>query len=125
MARSMKSLSDHFGLIPLVIISPSDTNLISEGSEFRRKFMDMIISMSDKEYFQDLIQYNKTISQRNSLLKYFAANFTFDQDNIEIYDEQLSCFGERILAKRKLFIKEFEPIFNKRYQSYYSKIKSG
>lgn len=111
-----EKLSDHFGLIPLVIISPSDTNLISEGSEFRRKFMDMIISMNDKEYFFDLIQYNKTISQRNSLLKYFASNFTFDRDNIEIYDEQLVEFGERIFEKRKLFIKEFKPIFNRRYK---------
>ena len=113
--KEYEKLSDHFGLIPLVIISPSDTNLISEGSEFRRKFMDMIISMNDKEYFQDLIHYNKTISQRNSLLKYFAANFTFDQDNLDIYDGQLSEFGVRIYEKRKSFIKEFAPIFNKRY----------
>ena len=110
-----EKLSDHFGLIPIVIISPSDTNLISEGSEFRRKFMDMIISMNDKDYFQDLIAYNKTISQRNSLLKYFAANFTFDKDNLEIYDEQLSDYGLRIFEKRKAFIKEFTPIFNRRY----------
>lgn len=113
--KEYEKLSDHFGLIPLVIISPSDTNLISEGSEFRRKFMDMIISMNDKEYFQDLILYNKTISQRNSLLKYFAANFTFDRDNLDIYDDQLSTFGARIHEKRKAFIKEFAPIFNKRY----------
>jgi len=113
--KEYEKLSDHFGLIPLVIISPSDTNLISEGSEFRRKFMDMIISMNDREYFQDLILYNKTISQRNSLLKYFAANFTFDRDNLDIYDDQLSAFGVRIFEKRKAFVKEFTPIFNKRY----------
>ena len=113
--KEYEKLSDHFGLIPLVIISPSDTNLISEGSEFRRKFMDMIISMNDKEYFQDLILYNKTLSQRNSLLKYFAANFTFDHDNLDIYNEQLCSFGERIYNKRKAFIQEFSPIFNKRY----------
>ena len=120
-----EKLSDHFGLIPLVIISPSDTNLISEGSEFRRKFMDMIISMNDKEYFYDLIQYNKTISQRNSLLKYFASNFTFDRDNIEIYDEQLIVFGERIYEKRKLFIEEFKPIFDKRYKHIIEKSTSS
>lgn len=113
--KEYEKLSDHFGLIPLVIISPSDTNLISEGSELRRKFMDMIISMNDRAYFHDLIHYNKTISQRNSLLKYFASNFTFDSDNLEIYDEQLTVFGERIFEKRKSFIKEFTPIFNKRY----------
>lgn len=113
--KEYEKLSEHFGLIPLVIISPADANLISEGSELRRKFMDMIISMNDRAYFQDLIFYNKTISQRNSLLKYFAANFTFDQDNIDIYDEQLTTFGERIYKKRLEFVEEFSPIFNKRY----------
>lgn len=113
--KEYEKLSEHFGLIPLVIISPADTNLISEGSDLRRKFMDMIISMNDKSYFHDLIVYGKTVSQRNSLLKYFAANFTFDADNLEIYNEQLVEYGERIYEKRKSFIQEFTPIFNRRY----------
>lgn len=114
--KAYEKLSEHFGFLPLVIISPSDTNLIVEGSEVRRKFMDMIISMGDKEYFHDLIHYNKVVSQRNSLLKYFGANFTFDKDNLEIYDEQLVSYGNRIYSKRKDFIEEFTVIFEKRYQ---------
>lgn len=113
--KEYEKLSEHFGLLPLVIISPSDTNLISEGSDIRRKFIDMIISMSDREYFLDLIQYQKVITQRNALLKYFALNFTFDRDNLEIYDDQLVEYGERVYKKRKSFIKEFAPIFSKRY----------
>lgn len=114
--KDYEKLSEHFGLIPLVIISPSDSNLIQEGSELRRKFMDMIISMDDREYFQDLIRYNKVLSQRNSLLKYFALNFSFDQDTLDIYNEQMVEYGTNIYAKRQRFGNEFEPIFLKRYE---------
>ncbi|MDH3322855.1 MAG: DNA replication and repair protein RecF [Flavobacteriaceae bacterium] len=113
--KEYEKLSDHYGLIPLVIISPSDTNLIVEGSEMRRKFMDSIISLNDKDYLRSLLKYNKILSQRNSLLKYFAANFTFDSVNIEVYNEQLIQYGEELFEKRKLFIEKFMPIFKSRY----------
>ena len=113
--KEYEKLSDHFGLLPVVIISPSDTNLIVEGSDMRRKFMDSIISLYDKEYLQILIKYNKVLTQRNSLLKFFAANYTFDQTNIDVYDEQLVKYGEIIFDKRKEFLSEFIPIFQKRY----------
>ncbi len=111
--KEYEKLSDHYGFLPLVIISPYDTDLIIEGSEVRRKFMDMIISMNDPDYFQNLIRYNKTISQRNALLKYFAANFVFNRDNLEVYDTQLVEYGTSIHLKRKAFIDEFIPIFEK------------
>ncbi len=114
--KEYDKLSDHFGLLPVVIISPSDTNLIIEGSDMRRKFMDSIISLYDKEYLQFLINYNKVLAQRNSLLKYFAANRTFDQTNIDVYDEQLVSLGEIIFEKRKEFLSEFIPIFQRRYK---------
>lgn len=123
--KEYEKLSDHFGLIPLVIISPSDANLIIEGSDLRRKFMDSIISLNDKDYLQNLIKYNKILAQRNSLLKYFAANFTFDAVNIEVYNEQLITYGERLLEKRKLFIKKFIPIFEKRYQHIVNALSEG
>ena len=111
-----EKLSNHIGLIPLVIISPSDTNLIIEGSEVRRKFVDSVISQSDKSYLQNLIAYNKILSQRNSLLKYFALNHTFDALNLNIYNEQLVDFGHKIYEKRKQFLTDFIPLFRKRYQ---------
>ncbi len=114
--KEYEKLSEHIGLIPLVIISPNDTNLIVEGSIIRRKFMDSVIAQSDKEYLQHLIAYNKTLSQRNSLLKYFALNHTFDTLNIEIYNKQLIEFGEPIHQKRKVFFEKFTPIFKERYQ---------
>lgn len=108
-------VSDHIGFIPTVIISPADRDLIIEGSETRRKFMDGVISQSDQSYLQSLLNYTKQISQRNSLLKYFAANSTFDRDTLEVYNHQISKLGQDLFEKRKSFLKEFIPIFNKRY----------
>ena len=114
--KEYEKLSEHIGFLPLVIISPSDSNLIVEGSDLRRKFMDSIISLNDKDYLQSLLKYNKVISQRNSLLKYFAANHTFDSVNIEIYNEQLIKYGTELYNKRKDFINEFKIIFKSRYE---------
>ncbi len=114
--KEYEKLSEHIGLMPLVIISPNDTNLISDGSDVRRKFMDGVIAQSDKAYLQDLISYNKVLTQRNSLLKYFAVNHTFDALNIDIYNQQLVEFGSKIHDKRIKFTKEFIPIFEKRHQ---------
>ena len=114
--KQYEKISNHIGLIPLVIISPADTNLIVEGSDVRRKFMDGVIAQSDKQYLQDLILYNKVLTQRNSLLKYFALNHTFDAVNLSIYNEQLVSLGVRIFEKRKLFLTEFIPIFKESYR---------
>lgn len=109
-------LSDHIGLIPLVIISPSDRDLITEGSETRRKFIDSVISQGNKTYLQNLINYNKVLTQRNALLKYFALNNTFNQDTLSVYNDQLSEYGKYIHDQRKAFLKEFIPIFKQRYK---------
>jgi DNA replication and repair protein RecF len=108
--------SDHIGLLPLVIISPADRDLIIEGSETRRKFIDSVISQSDKEYLSDLIKYTKVLAQRNALLKYFALNHTFNGDTIDIYNNQLTEYGTRIFEKRHAFLKAFIPVFKARYK---------
>lgn len=110
-------LAEHIGTIPLVIVSPSDRDLILEGSETRRKFMDGVISQSDKLYLDDLLAYNKALTQRNSLLKYFAKNGRFDRDQLEIYDEQLIERGQRIHEKRAVFMEEMKPIMLEAYAS--------
>ncbi|QBZ98162.1 DNA replication/repair protein RecF [Flavobacterium sangjuense] len=107
-----EKFSDHIGFIPLVIISPADSDLIIEGSETRRKFIDTVISQLDSSYLQQLIQYQKIISQRNALLKYFALNHVFETDTLSIYNEQLNTLGQFIFEKRKKFLKDFIPIFN-------------
>lgn len=109
--------SDHIGFIPLVMISPADVDLITEGSETRRKFIDSVISQLDAGYLQELIQYQKILSQRNALLKYFALNHVFETETLAIYNEQLDGLGQRIFDKRKTFISDFIPIFNKHHQT--------
>ncbi len=116
-----EKFSEHIGLIPLVIISPADRDLIIDGSETRRKFVDSVISQLDKEYLQEIIKYQRIIVQRNALLKYFAINHTFDKETLLIYNEQLTELGQNIFEKRKQFLEEFIPIFNQ----YYSEISSN
>jgi DNA replication and repair protein RecF len=114
--KSYEKFSEHIGKFPLVIISPADRDLVTEGSETRRKFIDGVISQQNKQYLFDLLAYNKVLSQRNALLKYFAANRTFDALNLSVYDEQLSDYGSRIYNVRKAFLEKFIPIFNAKYQ---------
>ena len=115
--KQYEKFSDHIGFIPLVIISPADRDLIIEGSETRRKFIDSVISQLDSNYLQELIHYQKILTQRNALLKYFALNHVFENDTLSIYNEQLNTLGQRIFEKRKQFLEDFIPIFNKHHQA--------
>ena len=115
--KSYDKFSEHVGFIPLVIISPADTDLITEGSDTRRKFIDSVISQLDSTYLYELIQYQKILSQRNALLKYFALNHVFENDTLAIYNEQLNALGQRIYEKRKSFLSDFIPIFNQHHNA--------
>lgn len=110
-----ETLGAHIGFLPLVLISPADRDLITEGSLTRRKFIDGVISQSDSTYLDTLLRYTKTVSQRNSLLKYFSANQTFDQITLDIYNQQMQELGSVIFEKRKEFLETFTPIFINRY----------
>lgn len=119
--KAYDRLADHIGYLPSVMISPYDSNLISDSGESRRKFLDAMISQTDSSYLFDLIQYQKTIQQRNALLKYFAKNRSFDKDSLEIYDDPISTFGTRIFEKRKDFVEKLNPIV----QHFYEIISGG
>lgn len=114
--KAYERFSDHFGFIPLVIISPSDSDLIIEGSETRRKFLDSVISQLNPNYLQLLIQHQKLIQQRNALLKYFALNNSFDPDTLSIYNEQISQIATPIFNVRQKFLEDFIPVFNQYHQ---------
>lgn len=115
--KAYEKFSEHIGFLPLVIISPADRDLIIEGSSTRRKFVDSVISQSDKSYLSQLINYNKILAQRNALLKYFALNHTFNADTLAVYNEQLTEYGTVIFKKRDAFLNEFIPIFKMRYEA--------
>jgi len=114
--KEYEKLSDHIGLFPLVMISPADTNLITGGSDQRRRFIDGIISQFDKLYLDNLVQYNHILQQRNALLKHFSATRSFDSIGLEIWDEQLVIYGSYIHDAREVFLKEFIPVFEKYYK---------
>ena len=111
-------LSDHIGLIPLVMVSPADSLLIAGGSEVLRRFMDVVISQFDREYLDALIRYNKALLQRNTLLK---AEVEPEEELMAVWEEAMAASGEVVYRKRREFIDEFIPVF----QSYYSYISQG
>ena len=113
--KEYERLSDHIGLIPLVIISPADSILIQGGSEERRRFMDSVISQNDRQYLEWLLKYNRALLQRNNLLKFFAVNYQFDADSLEVWNEQLILTGEKIYKKRIEFLDTLLPVFQKYY----------
>ncbi|MBP3679936.1 MAG: DNA replication and repair protein RecF [Bacteroidaceae bacterium] len=111
-------LSDHIGFIPLVMVSPADSELIAGGSEERRRFMDVVISQYDRDYLSALIRYNKALTQRNTLLK---AEEEPDNELMEVWEEIMAMAGEVVYRKRKEFVNEFIPVF----QTFYSSISQG
>lgn len=116
--KDYKRLSEHIGLIPLILVSPSDTYLIEGTSEERRKLMDVVISQTDSSYLSALNRYNKALQQRNSLLKMEAEP---DAALLDIWEEQMAVEGELIYNKRNDFVNSLVPLF----QDYYNRISGG
>ncbi|WP_106828604.1 DNA replication/repair protein RecF [Parabacteroides pacaensis] len=111
--KEYDKLSEHIGLLPLVVVSPADVDLIRGGSEERRRFLDVIISQHDKVYLHALIQYNKALAQRNVMLK----REVHEDSLYDILEMQLEMHGRVIYQKRLDFVDEFVPIFNDFYQT--------
>lgn len=114
--KDLERLADHIGRIPAVMVSPYDTTLIDAGSEERRRYIDMVISQYDRIYLDDLISYNRALTQRNSLLKQMAVGNYFDPLLLEPWDAQLAKYGAGIFEKRESFIQQFVPVFANFYQ---------
>ena len=112
--KEYKRLSEHIGLIPVVMVSPSDTLLIDGGSEERRRLMDMVISQYDHSYIEALNRYNKALQQRNTMLR---AEEEPNYDVMSLWEEQMAMAGEQIYQKRNAFVKEMVPIFQRFYET--------
>ena len=123
--KEYKRLSEHIGLIPLVVVSPADTLLIEGGSEERRKLMDMVIAQYDRSYIDALSRYNNALQQRNTLLKQASAaevsSAAFDPLLIQLWEERMAEAGEQLFEKRRAFVDELVPLF----QQYYEHISGG
>lgn len=112
-----EKFAKHIGRYPCVIIAPDDIQIITGGSEQRRRFLDALISQLDAGYLQQLITYNRILVQRNSLLKGFAGDSTKNLSLLDVLDEQLSDPGEKIAAKRKEFLQSFLPLVQHHYST--------
>ena len=112
--KEYKRLSEHIGLIPLVVASPGDTMLIEGTGDERRRLMDMTIAQLDRSYIETLTRYNKAWQQRNTLLK--MEDREPDPDVIAILEEQMAQEGEAVYQKRTAFIDELTPVFQHYYQ---------
>jgi len=114
--KAYTRLADHIGLFPLVMVSPSDSAIVTDGSEERRRFVDSVISQTDLAYLDGLIAYNKCLVQRNSLLKQAARGGVLDRSLLEVLDMQLVEIGVPIFEKRQAFMAAFIPEFDNHYR---------
>lgn len=109
-------LSEHLGRFPVVVIAPDDIALINEGSEFRRRFLDFLLSFTSRDYLDTLLLYNKLLQQRNRVLKEMAQRQRWDASLISTYDAQMAPFATQLFLWRQAFISAFTPLFEAQYQ---------
>ncbi|MBL7925978.1 MAG: DNA replication and repair protein RecF [Bacteroidia bacterium] len=114
-------LADHVGRFPIVIIAPQDQMLIYEGSDVRRRFIDSLLSQTDRVYLEKLMLYNRILQQRNALLKTGQTAYEL----YEFYDKQLVDAGQHIYDKRKSFFLMFKPLFLQHFLSITQTVESA
>lgn len=111
--KEYKRLSQHIGLIPVIMVSPSDSILVEGGSEERRRLMDMVIAQYNPLYIDDLANYNKALQQRNALLKQEQEP---DTSLMEILEMQMAEAGERIYTQRQQYVEQMSPVLSEIYR---------
>lgn len=115
--KACQKISDHIGLLPVVMVSPSDISLVSESGEERRRFVNSVISQLDRNYLSNLQQYNRLLLQRNKLLKEGFA----DPSLLDTFDERLDAFAEPVSRTRREFTDSIRPVV----REYYSRLSGG
>lgn len=113
--KAIEKMSDHVGLLPVVMIAPDDTGLIKDGSEERRRFFDNMLCQMDKQYLDQLVRYQHFLKQRNALIKQFADKGRWDSSFIEPYDREIVSLSKKIATARKSFLEEYYPILKEFY----------
>ena len=117
--KDYQRMLDHIGRIPLVMVSPEDNQLIAEGSDERRRFLDIIVGQTDRAYLEHLNLYNSLVKQRNALLKQYGDGDqpTVPGDLFDVIEMQMVPHAEYIFARRKAFVEAFVPIFADLYKT--------
>jgi len=111
--KPYQRISEHIGLLPIVMVSPSDTTLVSDSADERRKFVNAVLSQLDNEYLNAAQQYNRLLAQRNKLLK----ESYVDQDLLSVIDARMSAYAQPIFEARKKFAQDLAPVVEAHYSS--------
>jgi len=104
-------ISEHIGVVPVVLVSPTDTALVSESGEERRRFLNGVLSQLDREYLSNIQQYNRLLMQRNRMLK----DFGVDLDLLDVLDARMALHADVVYRARRRFIQELGPVISRYY----------
>ena len=111
--KQYQKISEHIGLLPVVMVSPADVSLVSESGEERRRFVNSVLSQMSREYMSALQQYNRLLLQRNKILK----DQGYDQSLLEVIDMRMSALADPIFHARKRFVEDLKPIVAQYYRA--------
>lgn len=114
-AKAIEKMSDHIGLLPVVMIAPDDTMLIKDGSEERRRFFDNMLCQMDKQYLENLVRYQHFLKQRNALIKQFSDKGRWEKSHIEPYDREIIALSQFLAKARNAFLEEYLPLLKEYY----------
>lgn len=106
-------IADHVGVLPVVMVSPSDISLVSESGEERRRFVNAVLSQMDREYLSALQQYNRLLAQRNKILK----DQLPDRSLLEVIDMRMSALAVPIYEARCNFVRDLNPVVSEYYRA--------
>lgn len=111
--KQYPKVSDHVGVLPVVMVSPADVSMVSESGDERRRFVNAVLSQMDREYMSALQQYNRLLLQRNTMLK----NADVDRGLMEVIDMRMAALAQPVYEKRRQFIEELKPIVSEYYKT--------
>lgn len=111
--KAYGKVSEHVGILPIVMVSPADISMVSESGEERRRFVNAVLSQMDREYMTSLQQYNRLLQQRNKMLKEMDP----DRSLLEVIDMRMSALAEPIYQARKKFVEDLKPIIAEYYKA--------
>ena len=110
--KPYNKVSEHVGVLPVVMVSPADISMVSESGEERRKFVNAVLSQMDHEYLVALQQYNRLLLQRNKMLK----DMNPDRSLLEVIDMRMAALADPIYKARKKFVEDLKPIVSEYYR---------
>lgn len=111
--KPYSKVAEHIGVLPIVMVSPSDISLVSESGDDRRRFVNSVLSQMDREYLSTMQQYNRLLFQRNKMLK----DGSFDDSLLDIFDERMSSHASKVFEVRYAFVRDLEPVVSEYYKS--------